>query len=92
MSRVLSTAAARYTLAEKLGEGTLSEVWRATQERVRRDVAVKVLKPSVAPSSPLGQRFSALGRIEGDVHGLFVATKISGCNGYHQITLCHKPY
>ena len=57
MSRVLSTAAARYTLAEKLGEGTLSEVWRATQERVRRDVAVKVLKPSVAPSSQLGQRF-----------------------------------
>lgn len=63
MSRVLSTAAARYTLAEKLGEGTLSEVWRATQESVRREVAVKLLKPSVSPSSQLGQRFQREGAL-----------------------------
>ncbi|MEZ4391101.1 MAG: serine/threonine-protein kinase [Polyangiales bacterium] len=63
MPRVLSTAAARYTLGEKLGEGTLSEVWRATQESVRRAVAVKLLKPSVAPTSQLGQRFQREGAL-----------------------------
>ena len=57
MPRTLSTPAARFTLVEKIGEGTLSEVWRATQETVKRPVAVKLLKPSVTPSSQLGQRF-----------------------------------
>jgi eukaryotic-like serine/threonine-protein kinase len=46
-----------WRLLEKLGEGTLSEVWRAHQDPPGRDVAVKLLKASVAPGSQLGVRF-----------------------------------
>ena len=46
-----------WRLTEKIGEGTLSEVWRAAQEPLGRSVAVKLLKSSVAPGSQLGQRF-----------------------------------
>ena len=46
-----------WKLTEKLGEGTLSEVWRAAQEPLGRAVAVKLLKASVAPGSQLGLRF-----------------------------------
>lgn len=44
-------------VAAKLGEGTLAEVFRATQRSLSRAVAVKVLKPSITPSSQLGKRF-----------------------------------
>jgi serine/threonine-protein kinase len=53
----LEAPARTWKLVEKLGEGTVSEVWRATQEPLGRPVAVKLLKASVAPSSQLGQRF-----------------------------------
>ncbi len=46
-----------WRLTEKVGEGTLSEVWRAAQDPIGRSVAVKLLKSSVAPGSQLGQRF-----------------------------------
>lgn len=51
------TVIGRCRVIEKLGEGTLSEVFRAAQEGLPREVAVKVLKASVAPGSQLGQRF-----------------------------------
>ncbi len=44
-------------LGDKLGEGTLAEVYRATLSAPTRAVAVKLLKASVAPGSALGQRF-----------------------------------
>lgn len=44
-------------LGDKLGEGTLAEVYRATLSAPERAVAVKLLKASVAPGSALGQRF-----------------------------------
>ncbi len=46
-----------WKLLDKLGEGTLSEVWRASQDPLGREVAVKLLKASVAPGSQLGVRF-----------------------------------
>ena len=53
----LSAGSGVYRLGEKIGEGTLSEVFRAEQASLGRAVAVKLLKASVAPGSQLGQRF-----------------------------------
>jgi serine/threonine-protein kinase len=50
-------------LAARIGEGTLSEVYRGTQRSLERAVAVKVLKGSVAPTSPLGRRFEREGAL-----------------------------
>ncbi len=50
-------------ITARIGEGTLSEVFRAVQESLDRDVAVKVLKASVSPGSPLGVRFEREGAL-----------------------------
>ncbi len=50
-------------LGHRIGEGTLSEVYRGTQQSLGRAVAVKVLKGSVAPTSPLGRRFEREGAL-----------------------------
>ena len=44
-------------VVEKIGEGTLAEVFRAVQDHLSRSVAVKVLKGSISPASQLGKRF-----------------------------------
>lgn len=51
------------TLGERMGEGSLAEVFRATQHTLSRAVAVKVLRSSIASSSQLGKRFEREGKI-----------------------------
>ncbi|MBI5517031.1 MAG: serine/threonine protein kinase [Deltaproteobacteria bacterium] len=54
-------------VTRRLGEGTLSEVFEGVQEPLGRPVAVKVLKASVTPTSPLGQRFLREGELLGSM-------------------------
>ena len=46
-----------YRIVEKIGEGGMGEVYRAQDERLDRDVAVKVLSASVARDSERVARF-----------------------------------
>jgi eukaryotic-like serine/threonine-protein kinase len=68
MKRAEPIVAHRYRLVEQLGRGGMGVVWRARDERLGRDVAIKVLHSWVAEDPELRERFdreaSALARLE----------------------------
>ena len=47
----------RYRILEKIGAGGMGEVYRARDERLQRDVALKVLPPGTLNTTELRQRF-----------------------------------
>ncbi len=53
------TILGKYTIIERLGEGGMGTVYRAHDELVDRDVAIKVLRPELSRQSSLVDRFRA---------------------------------
>jgi serine/threonine protein kinase len=54
-----------YTIQQLLGSGGVGEVWRARDERLRRDVAIKVLLPHFASDADRVRRFAEEARTAG---------------------------
>ena len=54
---MIGTKLAHYTVTEKLGEGGMGQVWLAHDERLDRDVAIKVLPPGFAEDPERLARF-----------------------------------
>ena len=46
-----------YEILTLLGSGGMGDVYRARDTRLLRDVAIKILNPSVAPDADLRRRF-----------------------------------
>ncbi len=53
----------RYRLEEPLGQGGMAEVWRATDTRLTRPVAVKVIHASIAKDPQFAERFLREARV-----------------------------
>ncbi|SPF45129.1 putative Serine/threonine-protein kinase PknA [Candidatus Sulfopaludibacter sp. SbA4] len=52
-----SSTIAHYRIVSKLGEGGMGEVWRATDTKLNRDVAIKILPESFAQDAARMSRF-----------------------------------
>jgi serine/threonine protein kinase len=57
MTIAAGTKLGRYEIRSKLGEGGMGEVYRARDERLNRDVAIKILPEAFAQDSDRLARF-----------------------------------
>jgi len=64
----------RFAIAERLGEGGMGTVYRATQLSIGREVALKVLRPDFASRPDAAQRFAREARMLSRIHHPSVVT------------------
>ena len=57
-----------YTVLNRLGAGAVGEVWRARDERLGRDVAIKIVAPYASSDSERLRRFAEEARLAGSLN------------------------
>src|SRR5690348_2058299 len=57
MAQAGDTLVNRYILQDQLGAGAAAEVWRATDQRLGRTVAIKILRPQYVSDAEARERF-----------------------------------
>jgi serine/threonine-protein kinase len=63
-----------YRVADKIGEGGMGEVWRATDTELGRDVAIKVLPAALADDAERLARFEREARLLASLNHAHIAT------------------
>ena len=68
MNLTVGTTLDRYEVTGPLGKGAMGEVWRARDQRLGRDVAIKVLPPAFARDEERLRRFDQEARAAGSLN------------------------
>jgi serine/threonine protein kinase len=68
------TVGGRYRLVDRIASGGMGDVWRATDELLGRQVAVKILKPEFGDDASFRLRFRAEARASASLSHPGVAT------------------
>jgi tRNA A-37 threonylcarbamoyl transferase component Bud32 len=63
-----------YRIVEKIGEGGMGAVYRAVDEMLEREVAVKAIRPELAREPEIVERFRAEAKILARIHHPAIAT------------------
>jgi serine/threonine-protein kinase len=74
MRDLIGTTLGHYRIVEKIGEGGMGEVYRARDERLDRDVAIKVLPESVAQDADRLARFEREAKLLASLNHANIAT------------------
>jgi serine/threonine protein kinase len=74
------TVLLHYRLVEKIGEGGMGVVWKATDTTLDRDVAVKILPEALAADAERLQRFEREAKVLASLNHPNVAT----VHGFHE--------
>lgn len=86
---MLNRTLAHYEIIDKLGEGGMGEVYRARDQKLGRDVALKVLPPEVAQDAERRKRFEREARAVAALNHPNIVTlySIEEAEGVHFLTM-----
>jgi serine/threonine protein kinase/tetratricopeptide (TPR) repeat protein len=88
-SFLVGQSVSHYRILDKIGAGGMGEVYRATDTKLGRDVALKVLPPDVASDSERLNRFQREARAIAALNHPNVVTlySVEECDGVHFFTM-----
>ena len=86
---MIGTTLSHYKIIEKLGEGGMGEVYRATDTKLHRDIAIKVLPATLAGSPERRRRFEREAAVIAALKHPNIVTiySIEEADGVHFITM-----